>query len=116
VNTGNTETTGMKGVQMRLDLNGKTVDNRLEISLKQEEVLVAFQTALDNIYANGMGAREVGVILHNRGPGVLDQVNDFQPFAFAAVYFDDDLFARFIKGDQWAIEEATFPPKPDKSK
>ncbi len=106
----------MKRVQMRLNLNGKTIDNRLEISPKQEEVLIAFQTALESIYTNGMGAREIAVMLHNFGPSVPEEVNGFQPFAFAAVYFDDDLFARFIKGDPWAIEEATFPPKPNKSK
>jgi len=97
--------------KQRLNLNGKTIDNRLDISRKQEEVLVECQTALENLYTNGMGAREIAVMLHNVGPAVPEQVNEFQPFGFAAVYFDDDLFASFIKGDSWAVKEATFPPK-----
>ncbi len=102
------------------NITSTVLEKRLGITSKQQEVLIALQSAFEEVHSNGMGAREITVMLHDLGPGVLDQVNEFQPFAFATVYFDDELFLRFTNGDAWAIEEATFPqrkaPEPDKGK
>jgi hypothetical protein len=91
------------------NITSTVIEKRLGLTPKQEEALHGLQVAFDKIYENGMGAKEIAVLLHDIGPAVPGQINEWQPFAFATVYFDDDLFSAFMNGDTSAREEATFP-------
>jgi hypothetical protein len=89
------------------------IEKRLGLTLKQEEALNSLRMAFDHVYENGMGAKEIAVMLQDIGPTVPGKTYQWQPFAFAALYFDDQLFSAFMNGDKRAREEATLPsPEP----
>jgi hypothetical protein len=83
------------------------VEKRLGLTPKQEEALKTLQEAFDHVFSNNMGAKEIAVMLQDIGPAVPGEINQWQPFAFAALYFDDELFSAFTNGDTRAREEAT---------
>jgi hypothetical protein len=88
-------------------------EKRLELTPKQEEVLDSLAAIFYKMHENGMGAREIAIMLLDLGPSVPSEVYQWQPFAFAALYFDNQLFSAFMNGDARAREEATLPlPKP----
>jgi hypothetical protein len=88
-------------------------EKRLGLTPKQEEVLDSLAAVFYKMHENGMGAREIAIMLLDLGPSVPGEVHQWQPFAFATLYFDDELFSAFMNGDAWAREEATLPlPKP----
>lgn len=65
----------------------------------------------NDVLKNGMGAKEIAVMLQDIGGAFSVETHQWQPFAFAALYFDDELFAAFTNGDKHALEEATLPPQ-----
>lgn len=84
------------------------LEKRLRLTPEQEEALKNLEDAFDDVFNNGMGVKEIAVVLQDVGPTVPAQVIQWQPFAFAALYFDDELFSAFTNGDKWAVEEAAF--------
>jgi hypothetical protein len=89
------------------NIDRNVIEKRLALTPKQGEALHGLRLAFDNVYKNGMGAKEIAVALHDIGPAVPDEVHQSQPFAFAALYFNDELFSEFMSGDAHAREEAT---------
>jgi hypothetical protein len=65
---------------------------------------------LEEVFRSQMGAREIAVALQDIGPNVPSEIKQFHPFAFAALYFNDDIFTAFVNGDPEAIDEATYRP------
>jgi hypothetical protein len=68
------------------------MQERLRITPEQEEVLDNLAHAFSDVYKHGMGAKEIAVILHDIGPAVPNSVYQWQPFAFFALYADDEQF------------------------
>jgi len=100
----------MMGRVTNIDRN--VTEKRLALTPKQEEALHNLQLAFDDVYENGMGAKEIAGALRDIGPAVPAEVQQWLPFAFAALYFNDELFSAFMNGDKDALEEATWtPPK-----
>ena len=97
----------------KIDRN--VIEKRLALTTKQEEALNGLQLAFDNVYKNGMGAKEIAVMLHEIGPAVPAEIQKWLPFAFAALYFSDGMFSAFMKGDARAREEATLGSAPSVS-
>jgi hypothetical protein len=92
------------------NITNALLEKRLALTSKQEEAFNALEAALHDVYMNGMGAKEIVVLLQDIGPTVPGEIYQWQPFAFAALYFSDELFSAFMRGDAWARQEATLPP------
>lgn len=94
------------------NITRKVIEERLGLTPEQEKVLNTLHDVFNDVFKNGMGAKEIAVMVQDIGGTVSVEVHQWQPFAFAALYFDDELFAPFTNGDKHALEEATLPEKP----